>query len=191
MEKYPLKKYPVVGACCLDCGLCPRYYTEGSSRCPGCCGPGFEQKHPSCGFITCCVKQKSLETCAECSDWRDCERVAGILGSARHQDSFISYQPVAANFAFIEKNGIREFVRRENEKQEILRYLLANYEEGRSKSFYCTGCQLLPPDRLREAISGIETGIAGGTGIKEKAKAIRTAIIHLADTLRIDLGLRK
>ncbi|MDD5509976.1 MAG: DUF3795 domain-containing protein [Dehalococcoidales bacterium] len=191
MGKYPLKKYPVVGACCLDCGLCPRYYTEGSSRCPGCCGPGFEQKHPSCGFIICCVKQKSLETCAECSDWRDCERVAGILGSTRHQDSFISYQPVVANFAFIEKNGIREFVRRENEKQEILRYLLANYDEGRSKSFYCTGCQVLPPDRLREAVSGIETGIAGGSGIKEKAKAIRTAIIHLADTLKIDLGLRK
>ena len=191
MSKYPLKKYPVVGACCLSCGLCPRYYTEGPSRCPGCCGPDFEQKHPSCGFITCCVKQKNLETCAECGAWRECERVARLLDSAEHQDSFISYRPVAANFAFIEKNGIEEFVRRENEKQESLRYLLANYDEGRSKSFYCTSCQLVPPDRLREAVAGAETGIAEATGIKETAKAIRTAISNLADTLKIDLGLRK
>ncbi|TET26129.1 MAG: DUF3795 domain-containing protein, partial [Dehalococcoidia bacterium] len=55
MDKYPLKKYPIVGACGLNCGLCPRYYTQGTSRCPGCCGPDFWQKHPGCAFITCCV----------------------------------------------------------------------------------------------------------------------------------------
>jgi len=96
-----------------------------------------------------------------------------------------------ANFTFIEKNGIEDFVRRENEKQEYLRYLLANCDEGRSKSFYCTSCQLIPLDRLRREVSGAETGIAEGAGIKEKAKVIRTAINNLADTLKIDLELRK
>ena len=191
MEKYPLKKYPIVGACGLNCGLCPRYHTEGTSRCPGCCGPDFWQKHPSCGFITCCVKKEGLETCAECDDWEECEKVAKLLDSAKYQDSFISYRPLAANYAFIQKNGIEEFVRLEMEKQKFLRHLIDNYDEGRSKSFYCTSCQLMPLDGLREALEDAETKITEATDIKEKAKLVRAAITRIADNLQIDLKLRK
>jgi hypothetical protein len=191
MDKYPLKKYPIVGACGLNCGLCPRYYTAGKSRCPGCCGPDFWQKHPGCGFITCCVKQRGLETCAECKDWEECERVAKLLDSAKYKDSFLSHKPLAANYAFIQKNGIEEFVRLEMEKQKLLRHLIDNYDEGRSKSFYCTSCQLVPLDKLREALIDIETKITQATDIKEKAKLVRAAISQMADSLEIDLRLRK
>jgi len=191
MDKYPLKKYPIVGACGLNCGLCPRYYTEGTSRCPGCCGPDFWQKMPGCGFITCCVKRRNLETCAQCADWQKCERVAKIMESARHEGSFISYRPLPANYAFIQEKGIEEFARLEMEKQEFLRNLIDNYNEGRSKSFYCTSCQLIPPDRLKEALADAQTRITGDTDIKEKARIVRAAISNLADTLQIDLKLRK
>ncbi len=191
MDKYPLKKYPIVGACGLNCGLCPRYYTEGTSRCPGCCGPDFWQKMPGCGFITCCVKKKNLETCAECSEWEECEKVAKLLDSAKYQDSFLSHKPLAANFAFIQKNGIKEFARLEVEKQKFLRHLIDNYDEGRSKSFYCTSCQLIPLDKLREALVDVGTKVAEATDIKDKAKIVRLAINSLADNLQIDLRLRK
>jgi len=191
MDKYPLKKYPTVGACGLNCGLCPRYYTEGTSRCPGCCGQNFWQKMPGCGFITCCVKQRNLETCAQCVDWADCERVAKLLDSAKHKDSFLSHRPLAANYAFIRKNGIEEFVRLEIEKQEFLRHLIDNYDEGRSKSFYCTSCQLIPLDRLMVALEDAEVKITADTDVKEKAKLVRAAISNLANALQIDLKLRK
>ena len=191
MNRYPLKKYPIVGACGLNCGLCPRYYTEGTSRCPGCCGPDFWQKHPGCAFITCCVKRRDLETCAQCVDWAGCERVAKLLDSAKHRDSIISYRPLAANFTFIQENGIKEFARLEMEKQKFLRYLIDNYDEGRSKSFYCSSCQLIPLGRLKEALANAETKITKDTDIKEKAKIVRAEISNLADTLRIDLKLRK
>jgi hypothetical protein len=191
MDKYQLKKYPTVGVCGLNCGLCPRYHIEGTSRCPGCGGPDFGQKHPSCGFITCCVKQRNLETCAQCADWGRCDRVAKVLDAAKCQDSFISYRPVAANFDFIRENGIEEFVRREVEKQEFLRHLINDYDEGRSKIFYCTSCQLMPLGKLREALAEAEAGIAEGADIKEKAGLVRTAINSLADALQIDLKLRK
>ena len=191
LNKYPLKKYPIVGACGLNCGLCPRYHTEGKSRCPGCCGPDFWQKHPGCGFITCCVKQRNLEVCAQCVDWAKCERVVKLQNSAKYRDSFVSYRPVAANFAFIQENGIEEFVRLEMEKQKFLRHLVANYDEGRSKSFYCTGCQLILLDKLKEAVADAETKITKDTDVKEKAKIVRAAINNLADTLQIDLKLRK
>ena len=191
MDKYPLKKYPIVGACGLNCGLCPRYHTQGTSRCPGCCGPDFWQKHPGCAFITCCVKQRNLETCAQCADWADCERVARLLDSAKYQDSFLSSRPIAGNFAFIQKNGIEEFARLEIEKQKFLRHLIDNYDEGRSKSFYCTSCQLIPLDKLREALESAEIKMTQDTEIKEKAKLVRAAINNLADALHIDLRLRK
>jgi len=191
MDKYPLKKYPTVGACGLNCSLCPRYHIEGTSRCPGCCGPDFWQKHPACGFITCCVRKRNLETCAQCVDWAECEKVARLLDSAKHQDSFISYRPLAANFTFIQENGIEEFARLEMEKQKFLRHLIDNYDEGRSKSFYCTSCQLIPSDTLKETLTDMELKITETTGIKEKAKIVRAAISSIADGLQIDLKLRR
>ena len=191
MNKYPLKKYPIVGACGLDCGLCPRHYTEGTSRCPGCCGLDFWQKHPSCGFITCCVKQRNLETCAQCTDWAKCERVTKLLDFARHRDTALSYKPVAANFAFIQKHGIEEFVRLKLEKQKFLQHLIDNYNDGRSKSFYCTSCQLIPLEKLKEALEDAKTKMTQDTDIKEKAKLVRQAIGKVADDLQISLKLRK
>ncbi len=191
MDRYPLKKYPIVGACGLNCSLCPSYHARGKSRCPGCCGPDFWQKHPGCAFITCCVKWKNLETCVLCVDWTECEKVAKLLDSAKYHDSFISYRPLAINFAFIQKNGIEEFARLEIEKQEFLRHLINNYDDGRSKSFYCVSCQLIPLNKLKEALANTETKIAEDVGIKEKVKVVRVAINNLADTLRIDLKLRK
>lgn len=190
-NKYPLKNYPVVGACGLNCGLCPRYHTEGTSRCPGCCGPDFWQKHPGCAFITCCVKRRNLETCAQCIDWTGCEKVARLLEWSKHRDSVISYKPVADNFAFIRKVGIEEFVRLEMEKQAFLRHLIDSYDDGRSKSFYCTACQLVPLDKLREALEDAEAEMTRDTGIKEKARLVRAAISSLADKLQIDLKLRR
>jgi len=191
MDRHPLKKHPIVGVCGLDCGLCPRYHTEGPSRCPGCCGPGFWQRHPACGFITCCVKQKGLEACAECGDFDGCERVAKLLNSAKQKDSFISYRSVPANFTFIREQGIEEFACLAMEKQELLKYLLANYDEGRSKSFYCTSCQLVPLDKLRQALKDAEAELTQDTPLKEKAKIVRAAISSMAESLGIDLRLRK
>ena len=191
MNIYPLKKYPIVGACGLNCGLCPKHYTEGTSRCLGCCAPVFWQRHPGCAFITCCVKQRNLETCAQCVDWMGCEKVARILDSAKHHDSFLSYKPLATNFAFIQKYGIEEFARLEMDKQKFLRYLIDNYDEGRSKSFYCLSCQLVPLDNLRKVLENVETRMTKATDTKGKTKLVRAAISNLADSLEIDLKLRK
>ena len=191
MNKYPLKEYPIVGACGLNCSLCPRHHTEGASRCPGCCGPDFWQKHPECGFITCCVKERHLETCAQCVDWARCEKVAKLLDSAKYCDSFISYRPLAANFTFIQKNGIEEFVRLETEKERFLKKLIDNYDDGRSKSFYCIACQLIPLDKLRKVVENVELKMTEDTTSKEKTKLTRAAINNVANNLQIDLKLRK
>ncbi len=186
-----MKQYPIVGACGLDCGLCPRYHTAGSSKCPGCAGPDFEQKHPACGFVTCCVKQKHLETCAQCPDRASCERVSRVMEVAKQGDSFISYRPLPANYAFIQRYGIEEFARQEMAKIELLSHLLKHYDEGRSKTFYCIASQLIPLDSLKVAVAEAEAQIRESANIKEKSRLVRGAISHQADTLGIDLRLRK
>ncbi len=191
MDKYPLKKYPIVGVCGLDCGLCPRYHTDGKSKCTGCCGNGFWEVHPPCSFITCCVKQKGMETCGQCTEWRDCIKYSHLLESALLHDSFISYKPVNANFVSIRKYGIAEFVRQAAEKQKLLVYLLNNYDDGRSKLFLCTACQLIPLDKMNETVKTIKSKIPEGADIKKKAKITRAAINKMADSLKIDLKLRK
>lgn len=190
-DKHPLKKYPVVGACGLNCGLCPRYHSAGASRCPGCCGPDFWQKHPGCAVITCCVKQRNLETCAECPDWTGCAKAAKRLDWGKSHDSVISYRPLTANFAFIQAHGIDEFARLEMEKQKLLKHLIENYDDGRAKSFYCTSCQLLSFDKLKEAVVNAEAKIPKNADIKTKASVVRAAINSLADALQVDLKLRK
>jgi hypothetical protein len=49
----------------------------------------------------------------------------------------------------------------------------------------------VPLDKLREALVDVGTKVAEATDIKEKAKIIRAAINSLADSLQIDLKLRK
>ncbi len=113
------------------------------------------------------------------------------MEAAEQGDSFISYRPLADNYAFIQKNGIEQFTQRELAKMEILGYILKNFDDGRSKTFYCTSCQLLPLDSLKSALAESEKKINENTGIKEKSGQIRAAINRLADALYVDLTLRK
>ena len=48
-----------------------------------------------------------------------------------------------------------------------------------------------PLDKLKEALADAGKKITEDTDIKEKARIVRVAISNLADTLQIDLKLRK
>jgi hypothetical protein len=137
------------------------------------------------------VKQKGLETCAQCAEWRECIKYSHLLESAQGYDSFISYKPVSKNLTFIRKYGIAEFTKQVTEKQELLEYILDNYDDGRSKLFLCTACQLIPLDKMNETMTIIKGKIPEGADIKKKAKIARAAINKMADGLKIDLKLRK
>ena len=84
-----------------------------------------------------------------------------------------------------------EFARLEREKERFLKKLIDNYDEGRSKSFYCISCQLIPLDKLREVVEDVEIKITEAADIKEKARLTRAAISNVAKSLQTDLKLRK
>lgn len=185
-----MKKFILVGACGLSCRLCPRHYTEGTSRCPGC---GSEYRIcVGCGFITCCSK-KNIESCAQCDDKIGCERFNKSLDFAKDYDTFLSHKQIPANLEFIEKHGVEEFDKQEGEKQKILVFLLRNFDEGRSRSFYCAACTLLPFKSLGKIIRKTEAKIKAtpSADIKSRANAMKMAIGDFADKLKVDLKLRK
>ena len=190
LHSYPVKKYPMVGVCGLDCGLCSRFHTDGKSKCPGCCGPDFFERHPACGFVTCAVKQRGLETCAQCGDWQECEKIYQLLAAAQVRDSFLSYKPVPDNLNYIKNNGIAEFVRAETAKQAVLLNLLNNFDDGRAKLFYCTACQLISINDLNRTIAEAKKRIKPDADIKDKARLMRGVLDKLAASLNIDLKLR-
>jgi hypothetical protein len=179
-----VKMYPTIGVCGLDCGLCPRYYTVGSSRCPGCCGPEFLSKHPSCSFITCCVKKRNLEVCAECSEFPCSKfRSAEEYQQAKESSSYPSYKKVLQNLDFIKEYGIEKFVGQQGKRIELLETMLANFDDGRSKNFYCKSAALLGlttlENSLNRAIQKIKTGNIKPDDTKSKAKILKSILSEI------------
>ncbi len=181
-----LKKYETIGCCGIDCGLCPRYHTTGSSRCPGCGGLDFREKHPSCGFLTCCSIKNGLEVCSECREY-PCQRFDS--GFDRF-DSFVSHQKVLINLGFIKDNGMTLFLENQHQRMNLLNLLVSQFDDGRSKSFFCISCTLLPTEQLNE-IQAFAGNINLESDRKEKSRMLKNFITKIADGMNVDLKLKK
>jgi hypothetical protein len=111
-SKYPTKKYPTIEVYGPDCGLCPRYYSEGSSRCYECAGIGFHDKHLTCSFITCCVKNRNLEVCSECSEFPCAKfKSADEYYQLKENSSYPSPKKILPNLYFIKEYRIKKLLK--------------------------------------------------------------------------------
>jgi len=188
MSNKLLKRFPTIACCGLDCGLCPVYYTKGPSRCPGCCGPNFSKKHPSCSIITCCVKEKSFETCGECEDF-PCQKLK-IWDLA---DSFVSHKKSLVNLREIKKIGLEKFMEQQKKRIDFLEFALNDYNEGRSKSFYCIASALLSISFLESCKKTLKQKMSNENirNIKEKSKMLKDILNKGAKEEGVELKLRK
>ena len=186
MDKQIEKRYPTIGCCGIDCGLCPRYYTVGTSRCPGCLGENFFEKHPSCSIVTCCVKTNGLETCAECLQF-PCEK----LRNWDLVDSFVSHQKSLENLRQIKDKGIVSFEKQQKERIRLLNKLLQEYNDGKLKSFFCLAAALLEIDDLKEAIVQIQEISDPSKDIKQMAKQAKSIMEQRAELKGVKLIYRR
>ena len=180
-----MRRYPTVAVCGLDCGLCPRYYTVGPSRCPGCGGPDFPNKHPSCSFITCCVKKKGLEVCAQCPDF-PCPKFKSEeeYRQVKESSSYPPARKTLPNLRSIKEHGIERFVEQQRRRIGLLERMIADFDDGRSKSYYCRSAALLDPAGLERsldaAVRRIKADRVKPNDIKTKAKILRGILAELA-----------
>jgi len=186
------KQFPTIACCGLDCGMCPSFHSSGSSRCPGCYGPDFANKHPSCSVITCCVKKKHLEVCAQCAEF-PCDKFAKRLDSPA--DSLLTYKNIRHNMTFIKEQGLPKFLEQQKQRMTLLERMLSNYNEGRSKSMYCIAATLLPIDRLPAALNEAEIKIKNAkldtNDVKGRAQILHDMLNAIALKEGIELKLRK
>jgi len=181
-----IRKYPLFALCGLNCGLCPRYHTEGISKCPGCGGPDFHLKHPTCAVVTCNQKNDNVEFCFQCSLF-PCKKYVNPSAT----DSFISYKNVIGDFkrAKDDLDGYKQVL---NEKVNILEFFLKNYNDGKRKNYYCVAINLLSLGVLKNILDKIDLNIATqDIDLKNKIKLVVALFEEMAKKECIEIKLRK
>jgi len=183
--QHKIRKYPQFSACGLNCGLCPRYYTVGTSRCPGCGGEGFTENHCSCSMLSCC-QRKDYEFCYQCEEY-PCKKYDG----EGTKDSFITHLNIFSDMDKAKQIGIETYIYELNKKMAILKELIQNYDDGRRKSFYCLAVNLLTLHDITPIMEQIKLKVEPQLPIKEKSNIAVTLFQALADEKGISLKLRK
>lgn len=181
-------KYPQIGICGLSCKLCPRYHMDSKSKCEGC--KSEARMSFGCTFITCAVKKKRIEFCWECNESANCEKWKKHREAGKKGDSFKCYQKLDDDIHFIQNNGIEKFLRNQNKREEILKDMLDNFNEGRSKSYYCIAATVMEIKELEEAVL-IAKNDSNALGVKDKSKILHKILDEIANKKMYKLKLRK
>lgn len=181
-------KYPEIGICGLSCRLCPRYHTEGDSRCGGC--KSEYRMAAGCPFITCAIKKKHVEFCGECGDRLTCDKWKKHRDAGKLHDSFKCYQKLEDDIVFIQEHGLRQFEEAQMDRETLLKIMLHEFNEGRSKSYYCIAATVLPIDELKDTLHAIRRA-HGEADIKTRSRALHSALDKVAAQTGHVLLLRK
>lgn len=182
-------KYPEIGICGLSCRLCPRYHIEAESRCGGC--KGMVRMAVGCPFITCAVKKKGIEFCWKCSENETCEKWSKHKEFGMQHDTFKCYQKLEDNISLIQKKGVDEFEKEQKIREKLLKEMLQEFNEGRSKNYYCIAATVLEIDELKNAIVNAKKHSKDMVDIKEKSIVLHSILDEIAVSNNYCLKLRK
>ncbi|MCK9579036.1 MAG: DUF3795 domain-containing protein [Methanoregula sp.] len=181
-------RYPEIAICGLSCRLCPHYHTEGKSRCGGC--KTESRTCAGCPFITCALKKKGVEFCWDCEDHEACEKWARHRKAGKTADSFKCYQTLEDDIAFVLKNSTEAFENLQKKRESLLNEMLAEFNEGRSKSYYCIAATVMEIGELEQALAEAKKNSAG-LPIKERAGVLHALLDDVARQRNYLLKLRK
>jgi len=143
-----------------------------------------------CPFITCAVKNKGVEFCWQCKENETCEKWRKHREFSKRVDSFICYQKLEDNITFIQKNGVHEFEKIQKKREDLLKEMLHEFNEGRSKSYYCIAATALEIEELEEALTKAKKDSIG-LEIKGKSKVLHSILDKIAERKNYYLKLRR
>jgi hypothetical protein len=102
---------------------------------------------------------------------------------------------MVSNLNFIKKYGIKKFIDQQNKRIKLLETMINNFNDGRSRSFYCIATTLLPMLSLERALDDANQKIKkdkiGMEDIKTTSKILKGFLNEVADRDGIELKLRK
>ena len=143
-----------------------------------------------CPFITCAVKRKGIEFCWECEESDTCEKWKRHREAGKEHDSFKCYQTLEEDLSFISQHGVSVFQKIQEQRASLLKEMLKDFNEGRSKSYCCIAATVLELEELEEALSRARRE-SGGLDLRAKSKALHRILDDVASRKDYRLTLRK
>ena len=111
--------------------------------------------------------------------------------NADKSDFFITHKNQFSDLAKATEIGAEAYKHELNAKVKILQKLLAEYDDGRRKSFYCLAVTLLKLNDIQNVMRLLDEQPENLTSIKEKAATAARLFQEIAKQNDIDLKLRK
>jgi hypothetical protein len=110
------------------------------------------------------------------------------------EDSFVTHQKIKSSLYFIKEQGLDKFLKQQAKRIKLLERMLKDFDDGRSKSFYCIATTLLPVTELETLVDEAERKIKAdkvkADDIKTKAKILRELLDGFAAKGGVELKLR-
>lgn len=181
-------RYPEIGVCGLSCRLCPAYNAGTNRWCDGC--KREKRMAVGCPFLTCALKRQGVEFCWDCKDSKVCERWLKHRAYGTKADSFKCYQTLERDIVFVQKNGVVAFEREQKNRERLLQEMLKDFNEGRSKSYYCIAATVFRLEELKDALIRAKKE-SRGLDIKAKSKLLHSLLDNIAAKKHYVLKLRK
>jgi hypothetical protein len=180
--------YSKIGTCGLSCSLCPASHTKAVSWCGGCRSEA--RTAVGCRYITCAVKHKGIDFCWECEESKTCEKWEKLRESSKEHDSFKCYQTLEDDLDFIKEYGIEKFDEQQMIREQLLKEMLSEFNEGRSKSYYCIAATVMKIGELQNALIQARNS-SNSLDIKAKSKVMHSILDIIARENGYYLKLRK
>ena len=167
--------------CGLNCALCSMHL---GGYCPGCGGGAGNQ---SCAIARCSLEHGGVQFCWECPEY-PCPRYEGFDDG----NSFVSHHNRQQDIAQARELGLETYLARLEERRTILDALLAHYNDGRRKTFFCTAVYLLPLEDLRRVMAALAgRPEAEEQPVMERSLAAAGLLQEAAEGRDLSLKLRK
>jgi len=164
------------------------FQTQTESRCDGC--KSSARMAVGCPFITCAVKKKRIEFCWQCTESEVCERWKKHRETGKQHDSFKCYQKLEDDISFILKHGVVGFEKQQKIREHLLKEMLREYNDCRSKRYYCVAATVLEISELQDVLTKAREQYKDMQP-KEKAKVLYSILEFISDKKGYILKLRK
>ncbi len=166
--------------CGLNCILCSMQI---DGHCPGCGGGDGNQ---GCSIARCSIEHGGVEYCSECAGY-PCQKYNGIT----QFDSFITHRNQISDMDKMTRLGSDVYRAELEQKSQILKYLLDNFNDGRKKTFFCLAINLLDLPDIEKVVEQIKEQITREMTVKETASVAVECFEAVAKEKGIILKMNK
>ena len=128
--------------------------------------------------------------CGFCEENKTCAKWRKHRDMSKRLDSIVSYPKLEDNIVFMEKHGLLEFEQQQKTREKLLREMLVEFNEGRSKSFYCVAATVLEIGEL-EAVLEEAKQKAKGLDVKAKSEVMHLLLEEIANKKNYLLKFRR